>query len=263
MTMLTDLPMFHEYISNVEEIIETVRNGKMVATLFVVKNGQYIRATTTLKKEDGTRAVGTALDPGSPAAKALSTGQKYTGPITLFKRRHMASYVPVSFDDGTRGAVFVGIDYSSADDMLVLAHRMVYVTIVVGVVGVVLLAVGLAYAIQKILTNRLGAFISMAEGLAAGKGVVVAMTLDDAHRAIDDMLSGNKLGDAGSRVVIEEFLDGEEASFIVMVDGKNVLPLASSQDHKRIFDGDTGPNTGGMGAYSPAPVVTPSRRGRT
>ncbi len=96
-----------------------------------------------------------------------------------------------------------------------------------------------------------------ADGLAAGKGVVVAMTLDEAHAAVDDMLSGNKLGDAGARVVIEEFLDGEEASFIVMVDGKNVLALASSQDHKRIFDGDQGPNTGGMGAYSPAPCVTP------
>jgi phosphoribosylamine--glycine ligase len=83
------------------------------------------------------------------------------------------------------------------------------------------------------------------------------MTLEEAHAAIDDMLSGNKLGDAGARVVIEEFLDGEEASFIVMVDGKNVLALASSQDHKRIGDGDTGPNTGGMGAYSPAPCVTP------
>ncbi len=97
-----------------------------------------------------------------------------------------------------------------------------------------------------------------ADGLAAGKGVVVAMTLAEAHDAIDDMLAGNKMGEAGSRVVIEEFLDGEEASFIVMVDGKNVLALASSQDHKRIFDGDTGPNTGGMGAYSPAPVVTPA-----
>ena len=100
-----------------------------------------------------------------------------------------------------------------------------------------------------------------ADGLAAGKGVVVAMSLAEAHAAIDDMLAGNKLGvvhtEAGARVVIEEFLDGEEASFIVMVDGKNVLALASSQDHKRIGDGDTGPNTGGMGAYSPAPVVTP------
>ena len=96
-----------------------------------------------------------------------------------------------------------------------------------------------------------------ADGLAAGKGVVVATSLDEAHAAIDDMLSGNKLGDAGARVVIEDFLDGEEASFIVMVDGKNVLALASSQDHKRIFDGDQGPNTGGMGAYSPAPCVTP------
>jgi phosphoribosylamine---glycine ligase len=96
-----------------------------------------------------------------------------------------------------------------------------------------------------------------ADGLAAGKGVVVAQSVDEAHRAIDQMLEGNQLGDAGHRVVIEEFMAGEEASFIVMVDGRNVLPLASSQDHKRIFDGDRGPNTGGMGAYSPAPVVTP------
>jgi len=95
-----------------------------------------------------------------------------------------------------------------------------------------------------------------ADGLAAGKGVIVAMTLTEAEDAIKDMLSGNVFGDAGSRVVIEEFLDGEEASFIVMVDGKNVLPMATSQDHKRVGNGDTGPNTGGMGAYSPAPVVT-------
>jgi phosphoribosylamine--glycine ligase len=96
-----------------------------------------------------------------------------------------------------------------------------------------------------------------ADGLAAGKGVVVAMNLAEAHAAIDDMLSGNKLGSAGARVVIEECLTGEEASFIVMVDGEHVLPLASSQDHKRLMDNDAGPNTGGMGAYSPAPVVTP------
>jgi phosphoribosylamine--glycine ligase len=96
-----------------------------------------------------------------------------------------------------------------------------------------------------------------ADGLAAGKGVVVAATATEAHQAIDMMLAGNKLGDAGHRVVIEEFMEGEEASFIVMVDGHHVLPLASTQDHKRIFDGDEGPNTGGMGAYSPAPVVTP------
>ena len=106
--------------------------------------------------------------------------------------------------------------------------------------------------------NRRGApIVIKADGLAAGKGVVVAMSLDEAHAAIDDMLSGNKLGSAGARVVIEDFLDGEEASFIVLVDGKHVLPMATSQDHKRIGDGDTGPNTGGMGAYSPAPVVTP------
>src|SRR5690554_2648493 len=96
-----------------------------------------------------------------------------------------------------------------------------------------------------------------ADGLAAGKGVIVAMTLEEAEAAVRDMLSGNAFGDAGSRVVIEEFLEGEEASFIVMVDGEHVLPMATSQDHKRVGDGDTGPNTGGMGAYSPAPVVTP------
>ncbi|EHY79195.1 phosphoribosylamine--glycine ligase [Stutzerimonas stutzeri ATCC 14405 = CCUG 16156] len=95
-----------------------------------------------------------------------------------------------------------------------------------------------------------------ADGLAAGKGVIVAMTLTEAEDAVRDMLSGNAFGDAGARVVIEEFLDGEEASFIVMVDGENVLPMATSQDHKRVGDGDSGPNTGGMGAYSPAPVVT-------
>lgn len=96
-----------------------------------------------------------------------------------------------------------------------------------------------------------------ADGLAAGKGVIVALTLKEAEDAIKDMLAGNAFGDAGHRVVIEEFLDGEEASFIVMVDGKNVLPFATSQDHKRAYNEDKGPNTGGMGAYSPAPVVTP------
>ena len=105
-----------------------------------------------------------------------------------------------------------------------------------------------------------------ADGLAAGKGVVVAATKDEAHAAIDDMLGGNTLGVAhnadGARVVIEEFLQGEEASFIVVADGKNALPLATSQDHKRLLDGDQGPNTGGMGAYSPAPVVTPDVHAR-
>ena len=97
-----------------------------------------------------------------------------------------------------------------------------------------------------------------ADGLAAGKGVIVAMTLQEAEDAVRNMLSGNAFGDAGSRVVIEEFLEGEEASFISMVDGRTALPMATSQDHKRVGDGDTGPNTGGMGAYSPAPVVTPA-----
>ncbi|WP_372383781.1 phosphoribosylamine--glycine ligase [Vibrio sp. BS-M-Sm-2] len=101
-----------------------------------------------------------------------------------------------------------------------------------------------------------------ADGLAAGKGVIVAMTLEEAEDAIKDMLAGNVFGEAGNRVVIEEFLEGEEASFIVMVDGSSVLPMATSQDHKRVGDEDTGPNTGGMGAYSPAPVVTPEIHNR-
>jgi phosphoribosylamine--glycine ligase len=101
-----------------------------------------------------------------------------------------------------------------------------------------------------------------ADGLAAGKGVVVATSLEEAHQAVDHMLSDNRFGDAGARIVIEEFLAGEEASFIVMCDGKNVLALATSQDHKRLKDGDQGPNTGGMGAYSPAPIVTPSMHAR-
>jgi len=101
-----------------------------------------------------------------------------------------------------------------------------------------------------------------ADGLAAGKGVVVAMTAEEAHAAVEAMLVGNRMGGAGARVVIEEFLQGEEASFIVMVDGRHVLPLASSQDHKRLLDGDKGPNTGGMGAYSPAPVLTPALHAR-
>lgn len=101
-----------------------------------------------------------------------------------------------------------------------------------------------------------------ADGLAAGKGVIVAMTLGEAEFAVRDMLAGNAFGEAGHRVVVEEFLEGEEASFICMVDGEHILPLATSQDHKRVGEGDTGPNTGGMGAYSPAPVVTPEIHAR-
>ena len=115
--------------------------------------------------------------------------------------------------------------------------------------------------------DKLGApIVVKADGLAAGKGVVVAATKEEAHAAIDDMLGGNTLGvahnEGGARVVIEEFLQGEEASFIVMCDGKNVVAMASSQDHKRLKDGDEGPNTGGMGAYSPAPIVTPDVHAR-
>ncbi len=119
-----------------------------------------------------------------------------------------------------------------------------------------------AAAAHRYIDEQGAPIVIKADGLAAGKGVVVAMTLDEAHGAIDMMLSDNRFGDAGARVVIEEFLDGEEASFIVMVDGKSILPLATSQDHKRLLDHDQGPNTGGMGAYSPAPIVTPQLHAR-
>ena len=119
-----------------------------------------------------------------------------------------------------------------------------------------------AGAARAYVSERGAPIVVKADGLAAGKGVVVAATVAEAHAAIDAMLEGNLLGAAGARVVVEDFLAGEEASFIVMVDGRNVLPLASSQDHKRLRDGDTGPNTGGMGAYSPAPVVTPAMHAR-
>jgi phosphoribosylamine---glycine ligase len=119
-----------------------------------------------------------------------------------------------------------------------------------------------AAAAHDYVADKGAPIVVKADGLAAGKGVVVATTSDDAHAAIDDMLVGNRLGAAGARVVIEDCLIGEEASFIVMVDGRNVLPLASSQDHKRLRDGDAGPNTGGMGAYSPAPAITPEVHAR-
>jgi phosphoribosylamine--glycine ligase len=119
-----------------------------------------------------------------------------------------------------------------------------------------------AAAAHDYVASRGAPIVIKADGLAAGKGVVVAMTLDEAHQAIDMMLVDNRMGDAGARVVIEDFLQGEEASFIVMVDGEHVLPLATSQDHKRLRDNDEGPNTGGMGAYSPAPVVTPEVHAR-
>ncbi|HEY5740035.1 MAG TPA: phosphoribosylamine--glycine ligase [Gammaproteobacteria bacterium] len=110
-------------------------------------------------------------------------------------------------------------------------------------------------AAREYLRDRSAPLVVKADGLAAGKGVIVAQTIAEAEAAVDDMLAGNRFGDAGHRVVIEEFLDGEEASYICIVDGEEVLPMASSQDHKARDDGDRGPNTGGMGAYSPAPIV--------
>ena len=117
-------------------------------------------------------------------------------------------------------------------------------------------------AAHDYIRSRGAPIVVKADGLAAGKGVIVATTENEAHNAIDMMLVDHGMGAAGSRVVIEDFLEGEEASFIAMVDGKNVLALASSQDHKRLLDGDKGPNTGGMGAYSPAPIVTPAIHAR-
>jgi phosphoribosylamine---glycine ligase len=119
-----------------------------------------------------------------------------------------------------------------------------------------------AAAAHAYITGKTAPIVIKADGLAAGKGVIVAQTLDAAHAAIDSMLRDRAMGNAGARVVIEDYLEGEEASFIVMVDGEHILPLATSQDHKRLQDGDLGPNTGGMGAYSPAPIVTPAIHAR-
>jgi phosphoribosylamine--glycine ligase len=117
-------------------------------------------------------------------------------------------------------------------------------------------------AAHAYIRERGAPIVVKADGLASGKGVIVAQTEDEAHAAVDMMLVEQGMGAAGARVVVEDFLEGEEASFIAMVDGKNVLALASSQDHKRLLDGDNGPNTGGMGAYSPAPIVTPAIHAR-
>ena len=119
-----------------------------------------------------------------------------------------------------------------------------------------------AQSAKRYISEHGAPIVVKADGLAAGKGVVVAVSVEEAHAAVEMMFADNKLGDAGHRVVVEDFLDGEEASFIVMVDGRNVLTLATSQDHKRLQDNDQGPNTGGMGAYSPAPVVTPEVHAR-
>ena len=187
-----------------EDLLDASSNGgKTAATLFVVKDGRYVRAVTTLKKEDGSRAVGTALDPDSAAAKALAAGREFSGQVTLFQRLHMASYLPVSFANGTRGAIFVGIDYSSADDMLALAHRMVFVVIVVGIVGIVLLAGGLAYAIRVVVSERLRAFLAMAQGLTSGKGDLT-LRLDDS--------SGDELAQVAS--AFNAFLDKLHHMFV-------------------------------------------------
>src|SRR5690554_2032888 len=162
------------------------------------------------------------------------------GVVDLFRERGLRCYGP------TAGAAQLEGSKAFTKDFLA-RHRIP----TAGYANFTEVEPALAYLREK------GApIVIKADGLAAGKGVIVALTLAEAEAAVTDMLSGNAFGDAGSRVVIEEFLDGEEASFIVMVDGDNVLPMATSQDHKRVGDGDTGPNTGGMGAYSPAPVVT-------
>lgn len=164
------------------------------------------------------------------------------GVVDLFRSRGLAIFGPTAGAAQLEGSKAFTKDFLARHNIPTAAYR-----------NFTEVEPALAYLREK------GApIVVKADGLAAGKGVIVAMTLAEAEEAVRDMLSGNAFGDAGARVVIEEFLDGEEASFIVMVDGEHVLPMATSQDHKRVGDGDTGPNTGGMGAYSPAPVVTPA-----
>ncbi|SEJ02325.1 phosphoribosylamine--glycine ligase [Azotobacter beijerinckii] len=162
------------------------------------------------------------------------------GVVDLFRSRDLAIFGPTAAAAQLEGSKAFTKDFLARQNIPTAAYR-----------NFTEVEPALAY-----LREQGAPIVVKADGLAAGKGVIVAMTLAEAEDAVRDMLSGNAFGDAGARVVIEEFLDGEEASFIVMVDGANVLPMATSQDHKRVGDGDTGPNTGGMGAYSPAPVVT-------
>jgi len=162
------------------------------------------------------------------------------GVVDLFRSRDLAIFGPTAAAAQLEGSKAFTKDFLARQNIPTAAYR-----------NFTDVEPALAY-----LREQGAPIVVKADGLAAGKGVIVAMTLAEAEDAVRDMLSGNAFGDAGARVVIEEFLDGEEASFIVMVDGANVLPMATSQDHKRVGDGDTGPNTGGMGAYSPAPVVT-------
>ena len=159
-----------ENLSRPDLLDSATSGGSAVATLFVLKDGEYVRSTTTLKKDDGSRASGTTLDRSSLAAKALFSGKDYSGPITLFGRPHMATYLPVTLANDKQGAVFVGIDYNSADDMLEVAQQMVLVVSAVGLLGVIVLAVILAFAIRSIVSKRLGTFAVMAEDLARGRG---------------------------------------------------------------------------------------------
>lgn len=173
----------------------------------------------------------TIIGPEAPLVKGI---------VDLFRKRGLKCFGPTALAAQLEGSKAFTKDFLARHHIPTAAYQ-----------NFTEVAPALAYLKEK------GApIVIKADGLAAGKGVIVAMTLAEAEEAVKDMLSGNAFGDAGARVVIEEFLEGEEASFIVMVDGEHVLPMATSQDHKRVGDGDTGPNTGGMGAYSPAPVVT-------
>ena len=163
------------------------------------------------------------------------------GIVDLFRKRGLAIFGPTKAAAQLEGSKTFSKDFLSRHQIPTAAYC-----------SFDRLEPALAY-----IKERGAPIVVKADGLAAGKGVIVANTLAEAETAVRDMLSANLFGQAGARVVIEEFLEGEEASFIVMADGKHVLPMATSQDHKRVGDGDTGPNTGGMGAYSPAPVVTP------
>ena len=162
------------------------------------------------------------------------------GVVDLFRSRGLAVFGPTAAAAQLEGSKAFSKDFLARHNIPTAGYRVF---------------TELQPAIEYLRERRVPIVVK-ADGLAAGKGVVVAQTFSEAEAAIRDMLSGNAFGEAGARVVIEDFLEGEEASFIVMVDGHNVLPMATSQDHKRVGDGDSGPNTGGMGAYSPAPVVT-------
>ena len=228
-----DVQWTDENLARPDLLDSATRGGSAVATLFVLKDGQYVRAATTLKKDDGSRATGTALDASTLASKALFSGRDYSGSIDLFGRPHMATYLPVSLSADRKGAVFVGIDYSSADDMLAVAQQMVLVIGGVGVLGIVILAVILGVAIRSIVSKRLTTFVAMAEDLARGRGDLT-VRLDTSRN--DELAQVARAFNAFLETLHGMFVDFKKEAELMGVSSRNlgtVVKTTNGQVHSQ------------------------------